>query len=108
MQFDADSTKNIYNNFNGGVSYEKKGKSIEDFSYSGGVEYYFQNDRYSNKENYFNIKGDVKKLLKEHPLTVPLSFTVTSFKREFESQPLIEHNLLVSLDCELRQANKLV
>ncbi len=77
--FDGDSIKNIYNNFSGGASYQHKGKTKDDFSYSGGLDYYYMKDHYRNTENYFNIKGDVSKMVHQHILTVPLNITSTSF-----------------------------
>lgn len=82
LKFDPDSTKNIYNNFSAGTYYEKLGKTKTDFSFGGGLDYYFQNDKYGNKENYFNVKGDVKKLVRQHDLTVPLSITSVTFGRD--------------------------
>jgi hypothetical protein len=78
----ADSTKNIYNNFSVGTYYEKLAKSKNDFGFGAGANYYFQNDHYGNKENYFVAKGEVKKSLREHLLTVPLSIAYTTFGKD--------------------------
>ncbi len=77
-----DSTKNIYNNFGIGSYFEKAGRSKDDYSFGAGADYFFQNDKYGNKENYFVARGEVKKMTRKHPLTVPLSIATTTFGKD--------------------------
>ncbi len=81
-KYDIDSTKNIYNNFNLGTSFEKLGKTKNDIGFGAGVDYYFQNDHYGNKENYFAVKAELKKLVRSHLLTIPLSIATTTFAKD--------------------------
>ncbi len=81
-KFDIQTTKNIYNNFSIGSDFEKRGESKNDFSYAAGIEYYFLKDRYRNKENFFEAKGEVTKMVRQHLLTVPLSISYTTFGKD--------------------------
>ncbi len=82
VKVDLESTKNIYNNFSIGSDFEKKGRTINDFSYGGGIEYYYQKDQYRNKENYLEVKGVAKKMVHQHLLSIPLSIDYTSFGKD--------------------------
>lgn len=83
-----DTSRNVYNNISVGGSYVKKGKALNDFTYGGGLDYYFQNDKFGNKENYLSLNGEVKKMVKAHLLTLPLRITTTSFGKDTVSSRL--------------------
>lgn len=72
-------TKQFFNTISAGAKVYNSARTVADFNYALGLNFYNMNDNYSNKETDFNIKAEATKWFSDkHPLSIVLRTEFTA------------------------------
>ncbi|MBL7815456.1 MAG: hypothetical protein JNL70_10610 [Saprospiraceae bacterium] len=85
FSYAREDTKQKFNTLSAGAKVYNSARTVADFNYALGLNFYNMNDNFSNKETDFNIRAEATKWFSEkHPLSIVLrtEFTTLSPKSD--------------------------